>query len=427
VSHPSPFRSSVRTVAVVAGAATSYALLVQAGFGAFGSGTAPQAPRVSSAPLRPTISTRATVAFDRTPNLTYECSLDRSAYRSCRSPLTFTGLRRGHHVFGVRARKSTSATSDATAYSWTVLEPRVRHSEMPLLVRPLLTTAPVRPSLSRNATFAWLLQRSATAECRLGAGAWKPCANQKTYLGLRLGVQVFRIRAKRPNGRRSSVNRFVWKIVSSSPPPTPTITSRPDEDTTSTDAIFALSVAAGSSFECRLDSSGWQRCSNPAIYIGLGTGAHTFGVRAIGSGGVAGRETSVTWTVHSPAIPQPEPSGGFTISGSLPTLLSPGTGGPLPLTVSNPFDFDLTVTALTVTVRPGSSRPGCDGPANLQVTQSNTASGSIWIVVPAHGSLTLPAQGATAPQVTMRDLATNQDACKNATFSFSLGGAGTRA
>ena len=43
----------------------------------------------------------------------------------------------------------------------------------------------------------------------------------------------------------------------------------------------------------------------------------------------------------------------------------------------NPFDFDLSVTALTVTVRPGSSRPGCDGPANLQVTQSNAAAGSL--------------------------------------------------
>ena len=49
-------------------------------------------------------------------------------------------------------------------------------------------------------------------------------------------------------------------------------------------------------------------------------------------------------------MPSPTSSGAFTISGSLPTLLSPGSGGPLPLTVSNPFDFDLRVTALVVTV-----------------------------------------------------------------------------
>ena len=222
------------------------------------------------------------------------------------------------------------------------------------------------------------------------------------------------------------MNRFAWTVVSGAVPAAPTITSSPAEDTTSTEAVFSFDIAAGNSFQCRLDRSGWQQCSNPAMYVGLGTGPHTFCVRDVGTGGVAGPETCVTWTVHSPAN-APLPSEAFTISGSLPTLLSPGIGGPLPLTVLNPFDFDLSVTALTVTVRPGSSRPGCDGPANLQVTQSNAAAGSVSIVVPAHGAVTLPAQGATAPQVTMLDLATNQDACMNAVFALSFSGTGTRA
>jgi hypothetical protein len=280
---------------------------VSCGFGAFESGAALPAPLVSSAPLRPTISTRATVSFDRASGMTYECSLDRSEFLPCPSPVTFGGLHRSRHVFGVRARNSTGVTSDASTYSWTVVQPRLRHTQAYLPLRPLLTTAPVRPWMSRNATFAWLLQRSATAECRLDAGIWKPCPNPKGYLGLRLGTHVFRVRAKHANGRRSGVNRFVWKIVSSAPPTHPTITSGPDEDTTSTDAVFAFDVAAGSSFRCRLDGSGWQQCSNPAVYVGLGTGPHTFCVRAILPGGVAGLETCVTWTVHRPASP-PQPS-----------------------------------------------------------------------------------------------------------------------
>jgi hypothetical protein len=310
--------------------------VAQAGFGAFGSGAAPPAPRISSAPLRPAISTRATVAFDRSSGMKYECSLDGGDYLPCRSPVTFGGLSRASHVFAVRARNSTGDASDASTYSWTVV-PRRRRLQPLTRLHPLLTTAPVRPWISTNATFAWLRQRSTTAQCRLDAGAWKRCGNPETYLGLRLGTHVFRVRAKRVNGRRSGVNRFAWTIVSGSAPPAP------------------------------------------------------------------------------------------IISGSLPTLLSPGAGGPLPLTISNPFDFDLRVTALAVTVRPGSSRPGCDGAANLQVTQSNTAGGSVSIVVPAHGSVTLPAQGATAPQVTMLDLASNQDACKTAVFTFSYSGTGTRA
>jgi hypothetical protein len=122
----------------------------------------------------------------------------------------------------------------------------------------------------------------------------------------------------------------------------------------------------------------------------------------------------------------PEPSGAFTISGNLPGLLYPGAGSLLPLTVSNPYDFDLRVSLLRVNVLSGSSQPGCDGRANLQVTQSNTAGGSVSVIVPATGSVTLPAQGATAPLVAMLDLATNQDACKNAVFTFSFSGEGMR-
>lgn len=418
-----PLRNA-RTIAVVV-SATAGALVAQASFGAFGRGAAPPAPLISSAPLRPSVSTRATVAFDRTLGLAYECALDGNAYHRCPSPVTFRGLSHSLHVFRARARNSAGKASEASAYSWTVV-PRRRSLQANGRLRPLLTTAPVFPWISRNATFAWLVPRSTKAECRLDARRWKPCANPKTYLGLRLGTHVFRVRAKRANGHRSSANRFVWTIVSSPPPPPPTITSRPDAETTSTDATFGFDVAAGSTAECGLDASDWERCESPAVYVGLAAGTHTFCVRAIGAVGVAGPETCVTWTVL-PSESPPEPSGAFTISGSLPGLLVPGAGGQLPLRVSNPYDFDLRVWGLAVGVRAGSSQPGCDGPANLRVTQSNTIGGSVSIVVPARGSVTLPAQGATAPRVTMLDLAVSQDACKNAVFTLFYSGIGTRA
>lgn len=418
-------RPSVRTIAVVVGVIAVSALVAQAGFGAFGAGAAPPAPLISSAPLRPTVSTRATVAFDRAPGLAYECALDSNLYVRCPSPLTFRGLTRSLHVFRVRARSSADEASRASVYSWTVVPPH-RGLQARSRLRPLLTTAPVYPSISRNATFAWLLERSSKAECRLDTRRWKPCANPKTYLGLRLGTHVFRLRAKDANGRRSSVNRFVWTIVSSPPPPPPKITSTLDADATSPEAALSFDIAAGSTAECRLDANDWERCESPVIYVGLSSGRHTFCVRAIGADGVAGPATCVTRNVLSSDDP-PGPSGTFTISGSLPGLLYPGSSGLLPLTVSNPYDFDLRVWGLSVTVRPGSSLPGCDGGANLQVTQSNTIGGLDSIVVPAHGSATLPTQGATAPRVTMLDLAVSQDACKNAVFTFSYGGTGTRA
>ena len=152
---------------------------------------------------------------------------------------------------------------------------------------------------------------------------------------------------------------------------------------------------------------------------------HVFCVRAVARGRDVGPETCRTWTITAGATE--EPTGAFTISGSLSGPARSRKRRALPLTVTNPYDFPLRVTGLTVTVLAGSSQPGCDGPANLQVTQSNTAGGSVSIVVPALGSVTLPAQGATAPVVTMLDLPTNQDACKNATFTLSYSGTGTRA
>lgn len=161
------------------------------------------------------------------------------------------------------------------------------------------------------------------------------------------------------------------------------------------------------------------------MYVGLRAGSHLFCVRAVNGSGVIGAETCVTWVVlASPSMP--EPSGPFTIAGALPGALSPGSSQPLLLTISNPFDFALRVTSLTVTVRPGSSQAGCDGPSNLVVTQSNTSGGSVSIVVPPRGSVTLPAQGATTPTVAMLDLPTNQDACKGATFFADYSGAGVQ-
>jgi hypothetical protein len=426
VSFEPPIRRSVRTVAPVVAALAASAFLVQTGLGAFGAAAAPAAPLISSAPLRPTISTKATVAFDRVSGLSYECALDDGVFRPCPSRVTFRGLNRALHAFRVRAHKPAGTTSDASTYSWAVVAQHRRLAQTRLRLRPTFATAPVRPWISRNATFAWLLKRSTTGECRLDQGRWKRCVNPRTYLGLCLGEHVFRIRAKAASGRRSSVNRFVWAISTSPPPPAPAITSHPQATTTSTDASFDFDVASGSTAECRLDDRPWQECSPPAMYVGLDPGTHTFCVRAIGPAGVTGPETCFTWNVVGSESP-PQPSVLFAISGNVLGLLYPSGRGPLPLTVSNSFDFDLAVTALSVNVLPGSSMPGCDGPTNLQVTQSNTAGGSVSVVVPAHGLVTLPAQGATTPRVTMLDLATNQGACKNAVFTFSYAGQGTRA
>ncbi len=413
-------------VAIAAGMVALFATVAQVGLGAFGAEAAPAAPFVSSAPLRPTISTRATFAFDPQPGLVYECAVDSVQYTPCSSPVTFRGLSRAAHTFRVRAHKPLGAASPASAYTWTIVPPRrILTPQGGTRLRPIFTTGPVRPWISRNATFAWLLRPSTHAQCRLDGARWRRCVRPRTYVGLGLGRHVFRLRGVGHTGRRSRVNLFIWTITSSPAPPPPTISSQPDETTTSTDAAFTFSVGDGNSAECRLDSGHWIACESVALYVGVGVGTHLFCVRAVSEAGVIGAETCVTWTVlAAPSVP--EPSGPFGISGTIPDLLTPGSSRQLPLTITNPFGFAIQVTSLTVSVRAGSSQPGCDGPTNLAVTQSNAAGGSVSVLVPARGSVTLPAQGATAPTVAMLDLATNQDACKGATFTLDYSGTGVQ-
>jgi hypothetical protein len=201
------------------------------------------------------------------------------------------------------------------------------------------------------------------------------------------------------------------------PPPAPTITQHPSDPSSSSSATFAfVDAEAGVRFECRLDGSAFSSCASPKTYTGLADGRHSFAVRALDAAGNRSKETGFSWKVATVTSGQP-----FSIAGSFAGSLFPGRSGPLALTLRNPNSVAIVVTSLTVTVRSGSTKAGCDGPTNLQVTQSNVSSTNT-VTVPANGQLTLPSGTVTTPQLLMRDLSTNQDACKGATFSFSYAG-----
>lgn len=116
----------------------------------------------------------------------------------------------------------------------------------------------------------------------------------------------------------------------------------------------------------------------------------------------------------------------FTISGGSPANpLAPGVSNqPLNLALSNPNKQAISVTNLSVTVT-GTNNSGCDA-TNFQMTQY---SGPYPISVPASANgATLSSLGITPtqmPQLKMRDLTTNQDACKGVAVSLSYSGSAT--
>ena len=115
----------------------------------------------------------------------------------------------------------------------------------------------------------------------------------------------------------------------------------------------------------------------------------------------------------------------FTIAGNIPGSSTqgfyPGLTQPLNLTITNPYNFSITLTGITVTVPSGNAQSGC---ANSNMTVSRAFNALPAVQIPANTTETLTAANATAaqlPQLTMLHSAPN--ACQGA--SFQLGYSGT--
>jgi hypothetical protein len=87
-------------------------------------------------------------------------------------------------------------------------------------------------------------------------------------------------------------------------PPETTLRSHPLDPTTATDATFTfdatddLAPVAALHFECRVDAAAFAPCGSPAAVSGLGTGSHTFAVRAIDeAGNIDPTPASFMWMV----------------------------------------------------------------------------------------------------------------------------------
>jgi hypothetical protein len=64
-------------------------------------------------------------------------------------------------------------------------------------------------------------------------------------------------------------------------------------------AVFSFSSDEAASFSCSLDGAGWTACTSPTTYSDLGSGWHTFAVRATdGSGNVDATPAETDWKAN---------------------------------------------------------------------------------------------------------------------------------
>ncbi len=370
-------------------------------------------PSIVSGPSGATSSTSARFTFTGARGDTYECSLDGAAFAACTSPKSYSGLRDGGHSFRVRERTRAGQVGDPVERTWTV---DTRAPPAPVIVQ--------QPPAITNQTSARFAYTNAEAgvsyECKVSGGNFQRCTNPVSWWGLSGDgpnrLITFTVRARDAAGNVGPSTAYTWRIDTTAPP-RPQLTQQPPNPSASDSATFAFTDReAGVSFECSLDGAAYAACRSPQTYTGLSAATHRFAVRAVDTAGNRSGATEYAWRATPATTGQP-----FTISGGYGGLLYPGRTGELALTVTNPNGEAIVVESILVTIQPGSSKPGCDGPANLQVAQSNVSAANP-LTVPANGSVTLPAAGVSAPQVTMKNLPTNQDACKGATFTFTYSG-----
>jgi hypothetical protein len=197
--------------------------------------------------------------------------------------------------------------------------------------------------------------------------------------------------------------------------PKPKITMHPNKLATSTNAKFGFAVRVGKPrFQCRLDSRSWGTCQSPVAFSNLTVDSHSFSVRVLGARGRHGNAARFSWRVLEPMD--------FSIAPRLGGLGALYPGAPaqaLPLTIANPNPVPIMVISLQV--RATADPPGCGSAENLILTGSS-ASSTAPIKVPASGSVSLPAPGASAPSIQLRDLPVNQDACQRGQFPLSFFG-----
>ncbi|MEI6446809.1 MAG: Ig-like domain-containing protein [Actinomycetes bacterium] len=271
--------------------------------------TPPAAPTLSGVPASLTDATHAVIHFhsDGT-GITYECSVDGGAYTACTSPLELSDLANGSHTVSVKATDAAGNTSDPVTASWTVDTAAFTPPYVSLI------SPDASPTNQTTASIEYDGEPGATFLCSLDGGAYGPCPPAPVLLtGLSDGSHTFNVKQVDGVGRESDPSSVTW-TVDTTPPPAPTITTRPSATTTSTSATIGFSGSGepGATFECKIDGGAWGPCpSNPFTLDSLAVGSHTVQIRETDAVGNVGPAATVNWTVQAltpaPCSPRPTP------------------------------------------------------------------------------------------------------------------------
>jgi hypothetical protein len=277
---------------------------------------------ITSGPPLTTNQPYATFVFTgtdlgETGSITFECSLNNSAWAMCSSPKTYTGLSSGVYTFTVRALDgANNADSTPASFTWLVDQTAPQTS---------ITSPPSSPTSSASATLVFTGSDAGSGiayfEYRLDGGSWiSTTSTTVTYTGLSNGSHQFDVRAVDNVGNIDpSFATATWTVDAIAP--NTSISSAPASLvlTSTATLVFTGTDAGGSGvayFEYTLNGGATVTTTGTmTTFTGLADGAYTFTVAAVDNVGNAdATPASANWTVDTQA-----PETTITITPTTPT------------------------------------------------------------------------------------------------------------
>lgn len=270
------------------------------------------APDTSLTSVPPALTSSSSATFTFSSNeggVTYECSLDGSAFLPCATPTSITGLSDGPHTLAVRAIDGAGNVDPTPAiYTWTVDT-----------VAPdtTIVTAPPALANSSSATFEFSSNKSGVSyACSLDGAAFAPCSTPATFAGLASGAHTLAVRAMDSAGNVDATPAsHAWTVDVVAPAP-PVISAPAAGSSMAALAAVSGSAEAGSTVAVFIDGApvGTVTASGAGAWsftppAPLAAGPHTVHATATdAAGNASAASAAVNFSIGVVAAPAAVPS-----------------------------------------------------------------------------------------------------------------------